>query len=159
MAEEKEVSGRKDLFNPDVYGSGIMDFKAILNDRELWDLLNLDETELTGSRAWRTAAEDSDYDLICSQETFEKIMGVIGEHRLIFRPHKYYSSIYIQGLDGMFNIIALDKHELQSWLFATRAMKAFKKFKLFPEGFFKNKDKVYGLFQMFKAIRRLINEA
>ena len=128
------------------------------------DKLKIDETDifdepdffLTGSRAWGMEHEDSDYDYICNKAMFEKTIKRLEHHKLKYVKHDYFSSLYTTGQDGLFNIIALDPHEYDCWVFATRALKGMVAEGVLTHENFTGKDKVYGLFGILKAMERLL---
>lgn len=86
----------------------------------LRELLNIGF--LTGSRAFGTATEKSDYDIFFSVTDWATIDRIIaGFDRT---PSEYFTGFYIKVEDKTLNLIPLHPHEVLPWWLATKAMTA-----------------------------------
>lgn len=75
---------------------------------------------LTGSQAFGTAKEDSDYDVVYSIEDSYKINDIIeGIERT---PSDYFSGYFIEDSGKIINLIPVHPHEYLPWFLATKAM-------------------------------------
>jgi hypothetical protein len=83
----------------------------------------LQEGFLTGSRAFGTHSDKSDYDVAYSVSDSDKIKDWMTKH--IIQSSEYFSGTKVQLMDGNeINLIPLHPHEFVPWIQATKAMKA-----------------------------------
>lgn len=75
---------------------------------------------LTGSRAFGTNREDSDYDIVYSIESSAIIADIIGDVEKI--PSNYFSGYFIKDGDKQINLIPVHPHDYLPWYLATKAM-------------------------------------
>ena len=76
---------------------------------------------LTGSRAFGTARQDSDYDVVYSIEDSQKIGEIIKDTE---RTSSDYFAGYYINVDGIqINLIPVHPHEFLPWYLATKAMR------------------------------------
>lgn len=75
---------------------------------------------LTGSRAFGTNREDSDYDIVYSIESSAIIADIIGD--LEKTPSNYFSGYFIKDGDKQINLIPVHPHDYLPWYLATKAM-------------------------------------
>lgn len=76
---------------------------------------------LTGSRAFGTNRDDSDYDIVYSVDDSQKINDIIGGMER--SPSEYFSGYFIRADDGkQINLIPVHPHEYLPWYLATKAM-------------------------------------
>ena len=74
---------------------------------------------LTGSRAFGTAKETSDWDIVYPIYDSEKIDDIIrGFHRT---ESNYFAGFYISNMNRQINLIPVHPHEFLPWFLATRA--------------------------------------
>lgn len=77
---------------------------------------------LTGSQAFGTARENSDYDVVYSIEDSQEIGEIIkGLER---KPSEYFSGYFVIDGDKQINLIPVHPHEYLPWFLATKAMTA-----------------------------------
>lgn len=77
---------------------------------------------LTGSRAYGTAKENSDYDIVYSIEDSERVDFIIaGRTR---SPSNYFAGYYVYDGDKQINLIPVHPHDFLPWYLATKAMAA-----------------------------------
>lgn len=76
---------------------------------------------LTGSRAFGTNRDDSDYDIVFSIEDISCIDEIIG--KLEKTPSNYFAGYYVNDGDAKINLIPVHPHEFLPWYLATKAMK------------------------------------
>lgn len=102
---------------------------------------------LTGSRAFGTAAEDSDYDIVVSMTNIQKVMKII--EGLETTQSDYFNGFYID-TDGMkINIIPVHPDEIIPWMMATEGVKA-----ILSKVDFEKQQK-YALFQGIRSLVRM----
>jgi hypothetical protein len=77
---------------------------------------------LTGSRAFGTARENSDYDIMFSVRASDYVDGILED--LERTPSNYFSGYFVVVDDTQFNLIPVHPCELVPWLLATEALKA-----------------------------------
>ena len=77
---------------------------------------------LTGSRAFGTNREDSDYDVVYSIEDSQKITDIIGDAKR--SPSDYFAGYFEKDGDKQINLIPVHPHEYLPWYLATKAMTA-----------------------------------
>jgi hypothetical protein len=77
---------------------------------------------LTGSQAFGTAREDSDFDIVISIEDSGRVNDIIGDVEKV--PSDYFSGYCISDGNKTINIIPVHPHEFLCWYLATKAMKA-----------------------------------
>jgi len=77
---------------------------------------------LTGSRAFGTNHDDSDYDIVYSVEDSQRINEVI--EGLEKTPSDYFAGYYINTEGKHINLIPVHPHEFLPWYLATKAMTA-----------------------------------
>jgi len=77
---------------------------------------------LTGSRAFGTNRDDSDYDIVFSIEDSGRIDDIIG--KLEKTPSNYFAGYYVYDNGVTINLIPVHPHEFLPWYLATKAMKA-----------------------------------
>ena len=77
---------------------------------------------LTGSRAFGTARDDSDYDVVYSIEDSARIAEVIGSNETT--QSDYFAGYYIHADGKQINLIPVHPHEFLPWYLATKAMTA-----------------------------------
>lgn len=76
---------------------------------------------LTGSRAFGTNRDDSDYDIVYSIDDSHHIKNIIGNKETI--PSDYFAGYYINDDGKQINLIPVHPHEYLCWYLATKAMK------------------------------------
>jgi len=77
---------------------------------------------LTGSRAFGTNREDSDYDVVYSIEDSQKIADIIGDSEKI--SSDYFAGYFVKDGYKQINLIPVHPHEYLPWYLATKAMAA-----------------------------------
>lgn len=77
---------------------------------------------LTGSRAFGTNHDNSDYDIVYSVEDGPFISDAIGS--LEKTPSNYFAGYYVNDGGKLINLIPVHPHEFLPWYLATQAMKA-----------------------------------
>lgn len=77
---------------------------------------------LTGSRAFGTNNDDSDYDIVYSVEDGARVSDIIGSLEKI--PSNYFAGYYIHDNGITINLIPVHPHEFLPWYLATKATKA-----------------------------------
>ena len=77
---------------------------------------------LTGSRAFGTARDDSDYDVVYSIEDSGRVNDVIGDANRV--PSDYFSGYCVSDGSKTINLIPVHPHEFLCWYLATKSMKA-----------------------------------
>ena len=77
---------------------------------------------LAGSRAFGTARDDSDYDIVYSIDDAIKIDAII--QGCVRKPSDYFAGYYIQSGNRQINLIPVHPHEYLPWYLATKAMTA-----------------------------------
>jgi predicted nucleotidyltransferase len=76
---------------------------------------------LTGSRAFGTNRENSDYDVVYSIEDSQRIKEIIALNETT--PSDYFAGYCIQDGDKTINLIPVHPHEFLPWYLATKAMR------------------------------------
>lgn len=77
---------------------------------------------LTGSRAFGTNREDSDYDIVYSIEDSVQISDIITGLEQV--PSKYFSGYYVKHEEKQINLVPVHPHDFLPWYLATKAMEA-----------------------------------
>ena len=77
---------------------------------------------LTGSRAFGTNSEDSDYDIVYSVEDTGKIKDILGNAEI--SPSDYFAGYFVKDGCKVINLIPVHPHEYLPWYLATKAMTA-----------------------------------
>ncbi len=77
---------------------------------------------LTGSRAFGTSREDSDYDVVYSIDDSQKITDILGDAKR--SPSDYFAGYFVIDGDKQINLIPVHPHEYLPWYLATKAMTA-----------------------------------
>lgn len=75
---------------------------------------------LTGSRAFGTSKEESDYDIVYSIKDSQKIEDIINGHEK--RPSDYFAGYFIKDEEKQINLIPVHPHDYLPWYLATKAM-------------------------------------
>jgi predicted nucleotidyltransferase len=75
---------------------------------------------LTGSRAFGTSREDSDYDVVYSIEDSQKVADIIGDAER--SPSGYFAGYFVKDGNKQINLIPVHTHEYLPWYLATKAM-------------------------------------
>ena len=77
---------------------------------------------LTGSRAFGTNRDDSDYDIVFSIEDSSLVNDIIG--KIEKTPSNYFAGYYIYDSGILINLIPVHPHEFLPWYLATKAMQS-----------------------------------
>ena len=75
---------------------------------------------LTGSRAFGTNREDSDYDVVYSIEDSSLVGDILGDAKR--SPSDYFAGYFVKDGDKQINLIPVHPHEYLPWYLATKAM-------------------------------------
>lgn len=100
---------------------------------------------LTGSRAFRTHRNDSDYDIVFSIEDSDKIDAILSETERV--QSDYFSGFVVMEGNKKINLIPVHPHDYLPWYLATQAMKT----TLFKSGIL-DPIKKYSVFQAMVAL-------
>jgi len=76
---------------------------------------------LTGSRAFKTNRDDSDYDIVYSIVDSQKINEIIDGLEKV--PSDYFAGYYVKNDNKTINLIPVHPHEYLPWYLATLAVK------------------------------------
>ena len=101
---------------------------------------------ITGSRAFGTEEEDSDFDIVVDIRNMQDVQKIIGDSEKI--ESNYFSGFYIQDGERKINIIPVHPEEFEPWYLTTVAMKA-----IFSESNCLREQK----YAMFQGIKSLFN--
>lgn len=77
---------------------------------------------LTGSRAFGTARDDSDYDVVYPIQYANEVNGILGD--IERTPSNYFAGYCVVSGDKVINLIPVHPHEFLPWVMATKAMTA-----------------------------------
>jgi hypothetical protein len=111
---------------------------------------------LTGSRAWKQHSASSDHDYFCKPDTYESILKEFQDKNVTYHDHPAYKALYVMDIRGTYNIICVSPFDWECWKFATKAMVGMWRNEAFTEEMFKDKDKVYGAFEMLRNMYRFV---
>ena len=111
---------------------------------------------LTGSRAWNQHSASSDHDYFCKPDTYESILKEFQDKNVTYHDHPAYKALYVMDIRGTYNIICVSPFDWKCWKFATQSMVGMYRNEAFTEEMFKDKDKVYGAFEMLRNMYRFV---
>lgn len=108
---------------------------------------------ITGSRAWKVATKDSDFDYLVRPDIYAEIKKIKGVNRVI-KYHKIhdpaydgYPTFYFEYRGRTINVISPMDDEYHAWLWATYCLKEFP-----AKSWIKSKEHRINIFQKLRAL-------